>query len=50
MVLIRLGFPDSNTDKENLNKLVSEMDPYFSEWIISMAIPVTNWWGSVARF
>ena len=40
---------DSNTDRENLNSLVSDMDSIFfsinPEWIISMAIPVTNWWG-----
>ena len=37
-------FPDSNTDRENLNSLVSDMDSIFfsinPEWIISMAIPV----------
>ena len=42
-------FPDSNTDRENLNLLVSDMDSIFfsinPEWIISMAIPVSNWWG-----
>ena len=42
-------FPDSNTDRENLNSLVSDMDSIFfsinPEWIISMAIPVSNWWG-----
>ena len=42
-------FPDSNTDRENLNSLVSEMDSIFFSinpaWLISMAIPVSNWWG-----
>ena len=42
-------FPDSQADKENLNLLVFEMDSIFNtinpNWIISMAIPVSNWWG-----
>ena len=42
-------FPDSETDRENLNLLVSEMDSIFSiinpDWLITMAIPVSNWWG-----
>ena len=42
-------FPDSSTDRENLNLLVRDMDSIFfsinPEWIISMAIPVSNWWG-----
>ena len=42
-------FPDSDSDRENLNSLVSEMDSIFSiinpDWLISMAIPVSNWWG-----
>ena len=42
-------FPDSENDKENLNLLVSEMDSIFSiinpEWLITMAIPVSNWYG-----
>ena len=42
-------FPDSENDRENLNLLVSEIDSIFnminSEWLISMAIPVTHWWG-----
>ena len=42
-------FPDSEMDRTNLNLLVMEMDSIFNninpEWIITMAIPVTNWWG-----
>ena len=42
-------FPDSNEDKNNLNLLVSEMDSIFNSinpnWLITMAIPVSNWWG-----
>lgn len=42
-------FPNSNDDKNNLNLLVSEMDSIFnninSDWLITMAIPVSNWWG-----
>ena len=42
-------FPDSEADMENLNFLVYEMDSIFhsinSDWLISMAIPVSNWWG-----
>ena len=42
-------FPDSEYDRENLNLLVSEIDSIFNminpEWLISMAIPVTHWWG-----
>lgn len=42
-------FPDSQSDKENLNLLVAEMDSVFNSinpnWLISMAIPVSNWWG-----
>jgi chitinase len=42
-------FPDSQEDKENLNHLVSEMDSIFhllnSEWIITMAIPTSNYYG-----
>ena len=42
-------FPDSITDRENLNLLVRDMDSIFfsinPEWLISMAIPVSNWWG-----
>ena len=42
-------FPDSENDRENLNLLVSEIDSIFNiinpEWLISMAIPVTHWWG-----
>ena len=42
-------FPDSQGDKENLNLLVSEMDSIFNiidpNWMISMAVPVSNWWG-----
>ena len=42
-------FPDSNNDRENLNSLVYEMDSIFSvinpNWLITMAIPVSNWFG-----
>ena len=42
-------FPDSQGDRENLNLLVSEMDSIFNiidtNWMISMAVPVSNWWG-----
>ena len=42
-------FPDSEMDRENLNLLVSEMDSMFaiinSDWMITMAIPVSNWFG-----
>lgn len=42
-------FPDSEYDRENLNLLVFEIDSIFNminpEWLISMAIPVTDWWG-----
>ncbi len=42
-------FPDSESDRENLNLLVSEMDSAFNavnpELLITMAIPVTHWWG-----
>jgi len=42
-------FPDSEMDRENLNLLVSEMDSIFNiidpDWMITMAIPVSNWFG-----
>ena len=42
-------FPDSESDRGNLNLLVSEMDSAFNavnpDLLITMAIPVTNWWG-----
>lgn len=42
-------FPNSNDDKNHLNLLVSEMDSIFNSinpnWLITMAIPVSNWWG-----
>ena len=42
-------FPDSQDDKENLNYLVSEMDSIFhllnSDWIITMAVPASNYYG-----
>ena len=42
-------FPDSQIDREYLNLLVSEMDSIFNDnnpnWLISMAIPVSNWYG-----
>ncbi|MBA65082.1 MAG: hypothetical protein CMG55_04695 [Candidatus Marinimicrobia bacterium] len=42
-------FPDSEADKENLNVLVFEMDSIFNsidpDWLISMAIPGSHWWG-----
>ena len=42
-------FPDSEMDRENLNLLVSDMDSMFaainSDWMITMAVPVSNWFG-----
>ena len=42
-------FPDSQIDREYLNLLVFEMDSVFNainpNWLISMAIPVSNWYG-----
>jgi len=42
-------FPDSEMDRENLNLLVLEMDSIFNiidpDWMITMAIPVSNWFG-----
>ena len=42
-------FPDSESDRTNLNLLVSEMDSMFHavnpELLITMAIPVSHWWG-----
>ena len=42
-------FPESEEDRNNLNLLVSDMDSIFhiidSDWIITMAIPVSNWYG-----
>ena len=42
-------FPDSESDRTNLNLLVSEMDSMFHavnpELLITMAIPVSPWWG-----
>jgi chitinase len=42
-------FPKSSADRSNLNLLVSEMDSMFyaydQDWLITMAVPVSNWSG-----
>ena len=42
-------FPESELQRENLNHLVSEMDSIFQvldpDWMITMAVPVSNWYG-----
>ena len=42
-------FPESEADRDNLNLLVSEMDSIFfaldPDWMITMAVPVSNWYG-----
>lgn len=42
-------FPQSTTDRSNLNLLVSEMDSIFNaydpNWLITMAVPTSNWSG-----
>ena len=47
-------FPDSETDRTNLNLLVSEMRSAFDQLdpdlLITMAIPVSNWWGQWTDF
>jgi chitinase len=42
-------FPQNNYDRQNLNFLMAEMDSSFNEhnpnWLITMAVPVSNWGG-----
>ncbi|MBT3945196.1 MAG: glycoside hydrolase family 18 protein [Candidatus Marinimicrobia bacterium] len=42
-------YPQSNNERQNLNYLIAEMDSSFNEhnpdWLITMAVPVSNWSG-----
>ena len=42
-------YPQSNDERQNLNYLIAEMDSSFNEynpdWLITMAVPVSNWSG-----
>ncbi|MGY8787802.1 MAG: glycosyl hydrolase family 18 protein [Fidelibacterota bacterium] len=42
-------YPQSNDERQNLNILIAEMDSSFNEhnpnWLITMAVPVSNWGG-----
>ena len=42
-------YPLSSEDRQNLNFLMAEMDSSFNahnpEWLITMAVPVSNWYG-----